>query len=203
MNKSKKKSAKQRDLEFLYEIGAMRFIDRSWRQFYNPGAQNLSEHHLRVAWLALIIAQREGVKDTGKVVKMALVHDIGESRTGDASWMQKQYVTRDEEHGILDVFKNTSIADEFVSLWREYEEKESLEAKIVKDADNLDVDLELQEREAIGGRLKKEWSDTRIMVYANKLNTKTAKKLWKEIQKSNPHDWHREARNLTAYGKQK
>lgn len=200
---SKKKTSKNRDLEFLYEIGAMRFIDRSWRQFYNPGAENLSEHHLRVAWLALTIAKREGVKDTGKIVKMSLVHDLAESRTGDASWMQKQYVTRDEEHGISDVFKDTSIGDEFMALWREYEDRKTIEAKIVKDADNLDVDLELQEREVIGGRLKKEWKDTRIMVYKKKLNTKTAKKIWLEIQKSNPHDWHREARNLTAFGKGK
>src|SRR5689334_1939819 len=100
-----------RDIEFLYEIGSMRFIPRQWKRFLNSDFANLSEHHIRVIWLALIIAAGEKVKDTGKIVKMALVHDISESRTGDADYLARQYVQRDEELGTKDMLKNTSLED--------------------------------------------------------------------------------------------
>jgi 5'-deoxynucleotidase YfbR-like HD superfamily hydrolase len=63
-----------RDVDFLYELGALRLIDRQWRRFHSQNFANLADHHFRVAWIALVIAAREGGKiDTGKIVKMALV----------------------------------------------------------------------------------------------------------------------------------
>jgi len=191
----KKKVVKNRDLDFLYEVGCLRFIQRTWKHFYNPDFQNLAEHHLRVAWIALLLAKEEGIIDTGKILKMAIVHDLGESRTGDANYIQRQYVERNEKMGILDIFSDTKLEDEFVKVWEDYERKDSLEAKIVKDADNLDVDLELKEQEYKGNPLGKEWAKTRKFVYQNRLYTKSAKKLWLKIQKSDPHQWHRESRN--------
>ena len=44
-------------------------------------------HTLRVAWIATIIAKNESNADLAKVVKMALVHDIAESRTGDTHYL--------------------------------------------------------------------------------------------------------------------
>ena len=73
------------------------------------------------------------------------------------------------------------------------------EAKIVKDADNLDVDLELQEHEVNGIKIKEVFKQTREAVY-NKLFTDTAKKWWKEIQTSNPHDWHIKGNNRFTNG---
>ena len=182
----------KRDLEFLYEMGCLRFIPRSWKHFYNADFQNLAEHHLRVIWLALLIATREGKGDHAKIMKMAVLHDIPESRTNDLDYLSRQYATRDEDKAMKDIVADTSLQGDLLSLWKEYEKKESIEAKIVKDADNLDVDLELQEQEAMGNKLKRLWDRTRVF---NSLYTKTAKELWKEIQESNPHDWHLNARN--------
>lgn len=195
-----KKSKSNRDLELLYEIGCLRFVDRTWKQFYNPNFQNLAEHHLRVAWIALLLAKKEGVKNTDKVLKLALLHDVAESRTGDVNYIQRQYVVRNEDLGVKDIFARTSIYDEFFSLWEEYKEMKSKEAQIVKDADSIDVDMELQEQESMGNPLKKEWKESRQFVFKNKLFSKTAKKLWKEIQVSNPHDWHRKSRNRLTSG---
>ena len=187
--------ARKRDLEFIYEMGCIRYIDRSWKHFLNPGFQNLAEHHLRVAWIALILAKQEGVKDTGKVIKMSIMHDIAESRTGDVDYLSRQYTKRDEDLGMQDILSSTILEDEFLALWKEYKEKKTIEAQIVKDADYLDVDIELKEQEARGMPSRKEWKASRVMLAKNNFFTKSAKKLWRELQKSNPNDWHTKARN--------
>lgn len=180
----------KRDLEFLYEIGALRFIPRQWQRFHLPFVQNLTEHHYRVIWLSLIIAAREGKGDIEKIMKMALVHDIPESRTGDVDYIARQYVERHEDRALKDMLDETSLKDEFTVLWQEYEGRTTIEAKIVKDADNLDVDLDLLEQSSTGHKLANEWEEQRGYVGNHKLYTKTAKYLHAEIWKSNPHDWH-------------
>ena len=180
-----------RDVDLLYELGALRLIDRQWRRFHSQNFANLADHHFRVAWIALIIAAREGKPvDTGKIVKMALVHDIAESRTGDVDYLSRQYVTRDGESAAADMLDQTSIGEEFVALLAEYEKRECLEAKIVKDADNLDVDMELAEQAMQGNALRKTWRVNRQLVADTKLYTKTARKLWDEIQSTDPDHWH-------------
>jgi len=184
---TKSKMTQKRDLELLYEVGCMRFLQRNWRQFLNADFSNETEHSYRVSWIAMTLAAQEGVKDLGKVVKMAMVHDVGESRSGDVHYISRMYTKRDEEMAIEDVFSETSLEKDMVALWKEYEKRESIEAKIVKDADNLDVEFELKEQEAKG------------IVYKG-LFTKSAKKMWKDIQDSNPHDWHFLARNRYTAG---
>ena len=93
------------DINFLYEIGTIRYIDRMWKRFLNADFENLAEHHFRVAWIALVIAKHEKVDNTDKILKMALVHDIAESRTGDVDYLSRQYVERNEELGIKDILK--------------------------------------------------------------------------------------------------
>jgi putative hydrolase of HD superfamily len=188
-----------RDIQFLYEIGTLRFTRRQWSRFLNADFANLAEHHLRVMWLALIIAKYEKA-DINKVLKMALVHDIAESRTGDVDYISRQYVIRNEEMGLKDMLDDTAIEKDFLKLYEEYEKRESLESKVVKDADTLDVDMELNEQENRGFKLKQAWTIQRTHVGKTKLYTKTAKKFWAAIQKSDPNEWHIKGRNRLNAG---
>lgn len=190
----------RRDVEFLFEMGNIRLIDRMWRRFHGQNFANLAEHHFRMFWIAMIIAANEKNVDTGKLAKMVLVHDIAESRTGDVDYLARQYVERNEELGIQDMLAETAIEKEFYALWQEYETRETIEAKIAKDADNLDVDLELAEQAYVGGRLHQELGNNRLYVSENKLYTETAKKLFKQIISADPHDWHTKGRNRRNAG---
>lgn len=195
-----KRGRTNRDLDLLFEVGCLRFINRSWQRFLNADFQNLAEHHFRVAWIAMIIAKREGVKDLGKVLNIALVHDIAESRTGDTDYLSRQYVNQFRDLALKDIAHNTSIEKELIVLVEDYEKRGSLEAKIVKDADTLDVDIELKEQEANGHTVKKVWQTNRRFIAKNKLYTETAKSIWKELQKANPHDWHKKGRTRFSKG---
>lgn len=189
-----------RDIEFLYEMGALRYIPRQWKRFANADFANLAEHHFRTMWTALIIAKYEKA-DVNKVLKMTLVHDIAESRTGDADYLARQYVTRDEELGIKDILAKTILEKtEFMDLWHELVELKTLEAKIVKDADYLDIDFELNEQDVRGFKLKYAWKTQRAWVSKNRLKTKTGKKLLEKMNKSDPNAWHLNARNRVNSG---
>lgn len=189
------------DVNFLFEIGNIRRIKRMGNRFLGAFQADLADHHFRVFWIAMIIAAHEKNVDTGKIAKLALIHDIAESRTGDVDYLARQYVERNEELAIKDMVANTALETEALVLWHEYEDRKSLEAKIVKDADNLDVDFELAESQATGNELPKLWHEHR-KERAEKLYTETAKALYAELDSKNtsPHAWHFEGRNRLNSG---
>lgn len=179
-----------RDLEFLYEIATMRNMPRGWRQHLGTDCANVLDHTIRVIWLAIILGRMEGGVDENKIIKMALVHDAAETRTSDLSYVQKVYVKEDEKAAAVDMFENTSLEDYQSEILTEYMARESMEAKIVKDADNLDIDLEGKELEERGSKLPTKWGHLRKFVCDEKLYTKSAKTMWDEIQSSDVSSWH-------------
>jgi putative hydrolase of HD superfamily len=138
----------------------------------------------------LILARKEKAGNEEKIMKMALIHDTEETRTTDLSYIQKVYVKADEERASKDLFEGTALVDFYQDIFKEYKERKSLEAKIVKDADNLEVDLELKELEERGSLLPKKWQEFRRKVRDEKLYTDSAKELWDEIQKADVSSWH-------------
>jgi putative hydrolase of HD superfamily len=185
----------KRDLELIYEVGSLRFVDRAWKQFFGPDLQNVSEHSFRIIFTALMIARMEKAKiDEAKLLKMAMVHDLVESRTGDTHYQSRRYCHRDEQMAIKDILKSTVFEKEFLEIYQEFEDRKSLEAKIVKDADNLDIDIEIKETTTRGGKVPSTWKDHRKKVYKD-YYTASAKRLAKAILSSDPNDWHQLGRN--------
>ncbi len=149
-----------RDLDFLYEVGSMRNCARGWKQHLGTDCASTMEHTLRVAWIALILSRRAKQGNEEKILKIALAHDIDENRVSDLSYVQKVYVKADEEAAIHDTFQGT-ILDDFEELLQEYQKRECIEAQFVKDADNLDIDLEMKELEERGQRVPPAWNEFR------------------------------------------
>ncbi|MCC7356352.1 MAG: HD domain-containing protein [Candidatus Doudnabacteria bacterium] len=182
--------ALERDIEFLYEIATMRNIQRGWRQHLGTDCANVLDHTIRVQWLALILARMEGGANEEKVLKMALVHDAPETRTSDLSYVQKVYADEKEDKAAHDMFEGTSMPDFYSDILKEYHERQSLEAKVVKDADNLDVDFELYELAERGSKLPEKWKSHRQLIRDEKLYTDSAKKIWDNLNKVDVGQWH-------------
>jgi putative hydrolase of HD superfamily len=193
-----KKTNDKRDIEFFYEIGQLRLINRMWQRFFHSKVANIAEHILRVAWIALAIAKKERVGDEGKILKMALVHNIAESRTGEVDYVSRQYAELKKELAIKDILNDTILEEDLFEIWKEYGERKTIESKIVKDADNLDVNLELKEQEI--QTVSDKFVKSRIKSVRLKLYTKTAKRYWDLIEKSDVHDWHALGRNRFNQG---
>lgn len=179
-----------RDIEFLFEIGTLRNTERGWKQHLAVECATDPEHSFRVAFIALLLSRKEGVTNEEKIVKMALVHDLAETRVSDHSYMQKVYVTSDEERAAKDLFAGTALDDLRSEILAEYEARQTIESKIVKDADNLDIDFEFKELEERGSQIPRKLAATRKMVRDEKLYTQSAKDLWDELQSADPSSWH-------------
>lgn len=186
-----------RDLDLLYEIGTMRHIRRTWAQFGGINFANLAEHTFRVIWIAVVLSQMEKA-NIERVILLALIHDLPETRTGDVNYLSRVYTKRDELAAIDETTKETSIQHIIASAWEEYESRQTLESKVVKDADTLDCDLELREQRCNGCLLEDTFSTLR-QIASEKLYTQSARNLFLSIRDSDPHEWHTKTKNrLTA-----
>lgn len=180
----------KRDLELMFEISAFRNFPRAWSHWLGPNTANHAEHSFRTALYALMIALTEKKGDTGKIVKMALLHDLPESRCTDVDHIQRQYVKRDEELAIKDMFEETVLKNEAEQLLKEYKERKTIEAKIVKDADLIDADIEFREVITAGRSMHAKHIARRRSGVKPKMFTKTAQELFEKIHKADPNDWH-------------
>ena len=178
------------DLDLLFEIGSLRYVPRGWLQHLATHCASDLEHSVRVVFLALILARRSGQKlDESKITLMALLHDVAETRVSDLSYVQKVYVKADEPGALADMFAGTVLTG-FIDVVTAYERRDTQEAKIVKDADNLDIDIELKELEEQGHNLPKKLHNLRKMIRDKKLYTDEARAMWDEIQTADPSQWH-------------
>src|SRR3989338_3259932 len=99
-----------RDIDFLYEIGSLRNVPRGWRQHLGFDVASVLEYTYQLILLALLISRmdKQGVEI---IIKMALFHDIAETRTTDSSYVQKVYVPADEARATDGLFKDTMFGD--------------------------------------------------------------------------------------------
>lgn len=169
--------------DFLFEIGTLRNMRRMQSQILPEATDTLASHSFEVAIIGMILACAENA-DENKVLKMCLFHDLAEARIGDANFIHKFYVKADEEKALQDQVSDTPIAEEVLSIIKEYETHESKEAIVAKDADLLDQIL-VQSATIKSGSDKKLWNDNS----AKGLQTETAKELAKTLSDTNPLSW--------------
>lgn len=170
---------------FGYEVGRLRFILRDFYQDGITSAANVAEHTYRVAMLAWTIAESEDA-DVGEVLKMALAHDLPEVRTLDFGVIASQYSSAKEHQAATDIMGKVLPAG--LVAFEAYEARQTPEAKIVKDADRLDVVLECKELKCRGLDYPEQW-DEELLTYREKLNTESARRMFDDIWAAHPMDW--------------
>ena len=80
--------------------------------------------------------------DIDKVIKMCLIHDLGEAVTGDIpAFVKTQEDDQNEETAILQLLSalHEDVQKEFISLFSEMNERITPEAKLFKSLDNLEA----------------------------------------------------------------
>ena len=108
--------------------------------------ESVADHSFSVALLALTIIEKNKLDlDTFKCVKMSIIHELGEIYAGD--YTPYDNVTKEEKHNqekeaIKRVLSSIDEDNDFMSLWEEFEIRESKEAKFVKNVDNLEFLLQ-------------------------------------------------------------
>jgi len=178
---------------FFYEVGTLRKITRMHRQalLTDDLSDTIAAHSFRVTVIAWVLAKEENV-DPYKVVMMALMHDVAETRTNDHNWIHKRYVTTHEDEVTKDQLENLPHNLELKNFVSEYEARISKEAKIVKDADLMEQALLLREYELQGNKEASIWlrgKDGKENKHHEMLTFESSKILSKAIYKQSPSDW--------------
>ncbi len=171
--------------KFVYEVGILSRTPRSGLWFLGTGAQSVAEHLLRCAYIGWMLARLEPKADVSKVVLMCLVHDLGEGRTSDLNYVHQKYGRLAESRAMDDIAKAVPFGGELRTLYAEAEAKQTLEAKLVKDADQLEWTATLREEEAKGNIKARAWAD----IAYKRLKTKPGKMLGKALFALHPDAW--------------
>ena len=92
----------KRIIEFLFEVGMLKKTPRTGYQFLGSGKESVADHSFRTAVIGYILATQQPAADRNRVVLMCLFHDFPEARTGDHNYVNKRYVTADEDGALRD-----------------------------------------------------------------------------------------------------
>lgn len=142
----------------LNEIGMLAHIPRSGFAFLGSGKQSVAEHSYRVAMIAYILSRMVAEPiDRNKLSMMCLFHDLPESRIGDLNYVQKRYVTPHLDRALEDISKGSFLGPEIVALIQEFEDGNTIEAKLARDADQLELLLVLKREEELGNIKTADW----------------------------------------------
>ena len=131
-------------INFIKEIDKIKYIQRKTRLFHSNRQENDAEHSWHLAMMALILSEHSNEEiDILKVVKMVLIHDIVEIDSGDIfiyDSTQNHNNTEEELKAAKRIFGllPKEQADELISIWLEFEEGKTKEAKFAKAMDRLE-----------------------------------------------------------------
>ncbi|MCX8045183.1 MAG: HD domain-containing protein [Desulfobacterota bacterium] len=142
---------------FLFEAGMLKRTPRTGHQFLGSGSESVAEHICRTVFVGYALARLAGNVDEQRVIKMCLLHDLHEARTGDVNYMNKKYVQVDEDKAVSDLCRTIPFGEDIKSLVDEFKRCESEEARLAYDADQIELILMLKEHKDLGNTYADEW----------------------------------------------
>lgn len=142
-------------LQFFKDVGKSKGLLRSgWIREKIKNPESVAEHSFRVGVLSMILA--DALKaNKEKLVKMALIHDLSMSITGDQVWVRwgivnmksREEKERKEIKGLVDMFSKIEERDEFIGIFEELLNRSSKESRIFWQIDKLEMAIQAFEYE--------------------------------------------------------
>ena len=150
-------------LDFIEEIGVLKNLPRTgWRFRGIKDAESIADHCYRVSLLSMILAdvltEQDIALDVEKVMRLALLHEVAEARIGDLPFPTLKYIpekakTAGERAAVESMFEHFGpLQKKYMQLWDEFEKGTSIEGKLVRAADKLELMIQVLEYEKIGYR---------------------------------------------------
>jgi putative hydrolase of HD superfamily len=133
-------------LAFLRAAERLKTITRSgWTSTGEP--ESVAEHTWRLCLMAMVLYGRAPGIDLARLLRMCLIHDLGEGIRGDVpapAQAAPGAKSADERADLLELTAPlpAALREEIVALWDEYETAESAEARLAKGLDKLETILQ-------------------------------------------------------------
>ena len=110
--------------------------------------ESVAEHSWRLALMALLLRDEFPGTDMDRVIRMCLIHDLGEAFTGDIPAFEKSEIDGRREEELLEAWVSgfpPPCGEELLALLREMDAQETMEARIYKALDNLEAVIQHNE----------------------------------------------------------
>ena len=108
----------------------------------NGRHESVAEHSWMMTLMAYFMKDEFPEVDMDKVVRMCIIHDLGECFTGDIPTFDKTAVHEENEETLLYSWVRTlpeNYANEMIALYEEMAERKTIESKIYKAIDGLEA----------------------------------------------------------------
>jgi putative hydrolases of HD superfamily len=159
-------------LATLIELQRLKRLDRTgWTlRGLAPGSESVAAHTYGVAVVAMLLADesaaRGAIIDGELVLRLAVMHDWAEVRVGDMPRTASEYFghearRRAESAAFMDITLSLTerVRERYLKLHNAYELRESLESRLVKAADLIDLLIQTLTFERAGARGMDEFWD--------------------------------------------
>lgn len=150
-------------LDLVENLAVLKNLPRTgWALRGITHCESIADHCFRMSFLAMLLADvliEQGVPlDAAKVMRMALLHEMGEARIGDIPVPAMRYLTAEAKNAAEQAAIEAMLSEfgplsaKYRTLWLEFEEASSLEGKLVRAVDKLEMMIQVYEYEKIGYR---------------------------------------------------
>lgn len=143
-----------------------RTVRTGWVQRGVPNAESVAAHSYGVAFAALLLLQLiEEPLNAGKVLAMALLHDLPEGLTTDIPTPAWRYLpsgikTKVERGAMEEILGTAEPTTDLLALWEEFDAGQTAEARLIHDADKIDMFLQalVYEEQTANKHLREFWA---------------------------------------------
>ena len=130
--------------EFLNILTVAERLKDVTRHCYTSGGrhESVAEHSWMTALMAFLMKEELPEVDMDKVMRMCLIHDLGEAFTGDIPSFNKTAADEAREEKMLHEWVCSlpkEKAEEMAELYGEMDAQQTMEAKVYKAIDNLEA----------------------------------------------------------------
>ena len=104
--------------------------------------ESVAEHSWMMTLMAFFMKNEFPEADTNKIIQMCIIHDLGECFTGDIPTFEKTKEHENTEENFFNDWMESlpeNVRNEMIDLYKEMEEKQTIEAKIYKAIDSLEA----------------------------------------------------------------
>jgi len=148
-------------LALLFAVNQLKRIPRmGWlvRGVGPADTESVAEHTCGMALTALLLAERmDEPVDRGRLLSICLLHDLPETQILDLVPAAIRYLTpaakrSAEESALSDLLAGLPAAAEWQALWQEFEKGTTVEGRLARDADRLEMMIQTAAYERAGWR---------------------------------------------------
>jgi len=126
-----------------------RIVRTGWKMNDIKDPESVAEHSYQLCVIAMVFADQLGV-DRERLIKMAVIHDLGEIITGDLVWsrgniidiQKRQKKEIMEAEGIESIFAKLGNSKQYKAIFEEMVQRKSPEAEIFWQLDKLEMAIQ-------------------------------------------------------------